>query len=39
MFRHKMRNRAKDSRIFRHTAEKTNSVNVYDSIPRGGTRM
>lgn len=29
----------KDRRIFRHTAERMNSVNIYDVIPRGGTRM
>lgn len=28
-----------DKRIFRHTAMKTNSVNVRDVVPRGGIRM
>lgn len=39
MKRKAIKNRATDSRIFRHTAGRLNSVNVLDTIPRGGTRM
>lgn len=31
--------KGKDRSVFRHTAEAMNSINVYDLIPRGGTRM
>lgn len=31
--------KAKDKKVFRHTAMKTNSVNVRDVVPRGGIRM
>lgn len=39
MKRWKVRSAKNDRRIFRHTAQKMNSINVYDVIPRGGTRM
>lgn len=39
MFRRKVKNRAKDARIFRHTAQKVNTVNIQQMVARGGTRM
>lgn len=39
MFRRAIKNRVKDSRIFRHTAQRMNTVNIQQMIPRGGTRM
>lgn len=39
MFRRKVSNRRADRRFFRHTADKVNSINVFDVQPRGGTRM
>lgn len=30
---------ARDRKVFRHTAQQMNAVNVYDVIPRGGTRL
>lgn len=37
--RRKIKNKAKDNRIFRHTAMKTNKVNVGSYVARGGIRM
>lgn len=31
--------KSRDRRIFRHTAQTMNDVNIFDVIPRGGTRM
>lgn len=32
-------NKLRDRRIFRHTAQQMNTVNIFDVIPRGGTRL
>lgn len=37
--RRKMKNRSKDRRIFRQTADKTQSVNVTPKNMRGGIRL
>lgn len=39
MFRKKIKNRAQDRRIFQHTAQKVNTVNISQLTARGGTRM
>lgn len=39
MNRHKIRSHSRDERVFRHTAQRMNTVNIMQMIPRGGTRM
>ena len=39
MFRRQIKNRKMDSRIFRHTAQKVNTINVNQMVARGGTRL
>lgn len=39
MKRLKIKNRSKDKRIFRTTAQKMNTMNVKPVVQRGGTRL
>lgn len=39
MNRKPIKNRVKDSRIFRHTASRVNTVNIAQMVARGGTRL
>ena len=39
MKRRKMSNKSLDRKIFRHTASKTNVVNIAQLTARGGTRL
>lgn len=39
MRRKKIVNVKKDRKIFRHTAEKMNAVNLTNRVSRGGTRL
>lgn len=39
MYRRQIKNRRMDSRIFRHTAQRVNTINVNQMVGRGGTRL